>query len=116
MEQPIKRKRVLNSTKKEWTRVYSIGDFQVCRELFVNTLRISPNRVNTALKKNRLSSLLNRQGIADARGRRKESKKASETVKDRITAPAVVDAKGRKKKSKQVSKTVKDQITAPASN
>lgn len=47
----IKHKRVLNSTRKQYAQIYSIENVQVCRDVFMHTLRVSTHRINTALKK-----------------------------------------------------------------
>jgi hypothetical protein len=50
-EEPVKRKRVQHS-KRNFTRNYKMENATVCRTMFVQSLRISTKRVNTALKKN----------------------------------------------------------------
>ncbi|GBP55668.1 hypothetical protein EVAR_18959_1 [Eumeta japonica] len=47
-----------NPSKKEFSRKYALSAINVCREMFCRTLQISPGRINTALKKYRMKSVL----------------------------------------------------------
>ena len=46
----VKRKRNKNSNRRQNTRVYKINNQTVCRNMYIQILRISPKRVNTAVK------------------------------------------------------------------
>lgn len=49
-ENIIKRKRVKNSNKRNYSRWYTIHDVEVCKMFFLQTLRISSSKVNTCIK------------------------------------------------------------------
>nr|CAI5829041.1 unnamed protein product [Callosobruchus analis] len=52
-EIPIKRKRAKDGPGKSYTRIYMLGEFEVCRETYLKTYQISTKRINTALQKKR---------------------------------------------------------------
>lgn len=62
-EHPIKRKRNKNSTKRSFTRTYSIDRITVCKDFFINTLRVSSKRINTALNKYRNGDVKDERGV-----------------------------------------------------
>jgi hypothetical protein len=47
---------------RQYSRTYSFNNIQICRETFINTLGISTKRVDTALKKLRSSSIVDKRG------------------------------------------------------
>lgn len=58
-----------NTEKRKFSRIYKITDTKVCREMFINTLKLTTFRVNTALKK-----FHGRAPIGDQRGLRQGGK------------------------------------------
>lgn len=64
-EYPVKRHYTNNdNTKKEFSRLYTIGKIAVCRDMFVYSYGISPKRVSNALSKIRSDSLIDKRGKA----------------------------------------------------
>lgn len=77
-EMPIKRKRAKEGTGKSYTRVYMLGEVEVCRDTYINTYQISTKRVNTSLKKKRSTQ------IQDERGKSGGKKKVEEETINKI--------------------------------
>lgn len=77
-EMPIKRKRAKDGPGKSYTRVYMLGNFEVCRDTYINTYQISTKRVNTALEKKRSTQ------IKDERGKSGGKKKIGEDTINKI--------------------------------
>lgn len=71
-EVPIKRKRVKHSDKKSTSREYFLGNEKVCKNIFMQTLRVSSCSVNVALKKKKEGS------VGDGRGKAGGHNKLSE--------------------------------------
>lgn len=67
-EIPVKRKRNKISDKRSFTRTYCLETFPVCKDFFMNTLRVSSKRINTALCKFRKGE------IKDSRGEKQGGK------------------------------------------
>lgn len=61
-ENKVKRKYAPESEKRIFSRTYLFQAKRVCRDIFVNTLRISTKRVNTALQKVRTLSIPDKRG------------------------------------------------------
>lgn len=61
-EMPVKRKRAKDGPGKSYTRVYMLGEVEVCRDTYINTYQISTKRVNTALEKKRSTRIQDERG------------------------------------------------------
>ncbi|CAH1646166.1 unnamed protein product [Spodoptera littoralis] len=71
------------SKPKEFTRVYNLGGKIVCREMFLKTLQITTQKVDTALKKMRIGSLTDQRGVTGGKNNRlssEEYKLAEEVI------------------------------------
>nr|CAH7753316.1 unnamed protein product [Callosobruchus chinensis] len=77
-EIPIKRKRAKDGPGKSYTRVYMLGEFEVCRDTYVRTYQISTKRINTALQKKRNCQ------VKDERGKSGGKKKINEETISKI--------------------------------
>lgn len=51
-----------SNKQKQFSRIYSLSGIKVCREMFIKTLGISPQRVTVCLKKARSHSLVDLRG------------------------------------------------------
>ncbi|XP_022819109.1 uncharacterized protein LOC111351418 [Spodoptera litura] len=74
------------SKPKEFTRVYNLGGKIVCREMFLKTLQITTQKVDTALKKMRIGSLTDQRGVTGGKnnGLSSEEYKLAEEVINKL--------------------------------
>ncbi|XP_072154471.1 uncharacterized protein [Bemisia tabaci] len=60
--QVTRRRTKHKESRKEYSRTYTFGQKEVCPAFFCQTLRVSNKRINTALKRQRTTSLLDQRG------------------------------------------------------
>ncbi|XP_050510421.1 uncharacterized protein LOC126887115 [Diabrotica virgifera virgifera] len=77
--QGIKRKRNIESNRRQNTRIYEINNVRVCRDMYIQTLRISPKRVNTALNKIKAGNVKDERGFKIG-----GHKKISQEIKNKV--------------------------------
>lgn len=83
-QHPIQRKKAPTSTRRTYSRIYTLDNEPVCRDTFIHTLRISPSRVNTALfKANNSSTMRDKRGLHSG-GNLKQPVGTINLIKDHI--------------------------------
>lgn len=79
-EQEVSRRYGKTQARRTYSRTYRFGDFKVCRGMFVHTLSISTKRVDTALKKVRSDSVVDKRGKKQGAHNKISQQKTEEVV------------------------------------
>lgn len=82
-EVDIKRKRKKDSEKKQHSRIYCLGEFEVCKDFFMKTLQITSKRIHTAIKKFVQGNLKDGRGTKSG-GKNRTSQVAFDNVIEHI--------------------------------